>query len=233
MNLPAPRSLTIHEQARYSVPGLMQARIEGTGALPREGPLLLLVNACSLLDPWLLTLAAGRPIQTGVETPLFWLPGLGSLASRLNTVALPPQRPVDLETWSAEAGSISQAYADALDRGHAVALFVQPELEERPEGPRYTLPPAFLDVLLATRGERIPVVPAFAAGRGRQLRLADNPLLARLLRAGASVADWSWPPVLYSDNALRLGRPVLWRDGGGSTLQDFRAQVEDSLGALI
>ncbi len=233
MNLPAPRSLTIHELARYSVPGLMHARIEGMDAPPREGPLLLLVNPCSLLDPWLLTLAAGRPIQTGVETPLFWLPGLGSLASRLNTVPLPPQRPADLETWNAETASVSQAYADALDRGHAVALFVQPEIEERPEGPRYALPPAFLDVLLATRGERIPVVPAFAAGRGRQLKLLDNPLLARLLRAGASVADWSWPPVLYSDNALRLGRPVIWRDGGGSTLQDFRTQVEDSLGALI
>ena len=232
MNLPAPRSLTLHELARYSVPGLMQARIEGMSQPPREGPLLLLVNPCSLLDPWLLTLAAGRPIQTGVETPLFWLPGLGSLASRLNTVALPPQRPVDLETWDAEAASVSHAFADALDRGHAVAFFVQPVVEQRPEGPRYTIPPAFLDVLLATRGERIPVVPALAVGSGRQLRLLDNPVLARLLRAGASVADWAWPPVLYSDNALRLGRPIYWRDGGDSTLQAFRNHLEDSLGAL-
>jgi 1-acyl-sn-glycerol-3-phosphate acyltransferase len=232
MNLPAPRSLTIHELARYAVPGLMQARVEGLAPPPREGPLLVLINPCSMLDPWLLTLATGRPVRMGVETPLFWLPGLGSLAGRLNAVALPPQRPVDVETMSAEAAAVTRAYAEALDRGQAVAFFVSPEVEQRPEGPRYGLPPAFLDVLLATKGERIPVLPALAAGRGRRLRLLDNPLLARLLRAGASVAEYAWPPVLYSDNVLRLGRPVYWRDGGGSTLQEFRTQVEDSLGAL-
>ena len=112
-------------------------------------------------------------------------------------------------------------------------LFVAHALEPRAEGPRWALSPTFLDVLLATAGERIPVVPALAVGRGRKLKLLDNPLFARLLRAGRQVADPAWPPVLFSDNALRLGRPVYWRDGTGSTLQDFRGQVEDSLGPLF
>lgn len=233
MNLPAPRSLTLHELARYAVPGVMRARIEGLAPPPGDGPLLLLVNRCSLLDPWLLTLAAGRPIQSGVETPLFWLPGLGSLASRLNTVALPPQRPLDLATLDAEAQEVAAAYASALDRGHAVALFVGHDLTAREGSPRYHLPPAFLDVLLATAEERIPVVPVLSLGRGRSLRLGANPLLAGLMRAGAQFADPAWPPVLYSDNLMRLGRPVYWRDGKGTTLQAFRDDVESSLAALF
>jgi len=232
MNLPAPRSLTLHELARYTVPGVMRARIEGLAPPPADGPLLLLVNRCSLLDPWLLTLAAGRPIQSGVETPLFWLPGLGTIATRLNTVALPPQRPIDVATLDAEAQEVAAAYADVLDRGHAVALFVGFE-QGQGQSPRYGLPPAFLDVLLATREERIPVVPVLSAGRGRSLRLGENPLIARLMRVGASVADPAWPPVLFSDNLMRIGRPVYWRDGKGTTLQAFRDDVEASLAALF
>lgn len=224
--LPAPRSLHLHEIAQFSVPGLMKIRIEGHGALPREGPLLLLANRCSLLDPWLLSLAAGRSVQVGATSPLFWLPGLGDLAGRLNTVPLLP-------AGEGSPDETARAFARALDKQQAVALFANPELQDRPEGARPGFSTRFIEVLLAARAERIPVVPLLARGQGWQLRLHQNPLVAPLLRAGSRLVDTPYPPVLFTDNTLRVGRPVFWGDGEGKgTLEDFRRAVELSLGAL-
>jgi hypothetical protein len=187
---------------------------------------LLLANRKSLLDPWLLTLAAGRPVQMGATSPLFWLPGISDLANRLNLVPLVPEQ-------TPNNGGARQ-FAQALERGLPVAVFTDLAIESKPEGPRYTVSPAFLDVLLATRSERIPVVPMLCHGQGRQLQLQHNPFLAPLISAGARVLQSEHPPVLFTENSLRVGRPVFWRDGAGaSTLQGFREEVEDSLGALF
>jgi 1-acyl-sn-glycerol-3-phosphate acyltransferase len=226
--LPAPRSLHMHELATFKVPGLLKIKIEGHEALPREGPMLLVANRCSLLDPWLLSMAAGRAVQVGATSPLFWLPGLGDLAARFNTVPLiPPGEEADPQDEP-------RAFAGALERSQPVAMFGDLALEDRPEGARYGTSARFLDVLLATRTERIPVVPLVVRGQGWKLRLHQNPLVAPLLRAGSRVVDTPYPQVLYTENTLRLGRPVYWRDGSReSTLEEFRRDVELSLGALF
>jgi 1-acyl-sn-glycerol-3-phosphate acyltransferase len=226
--LPALRSLHLHELATFSVPGLLKIRVEGHAALPREGPILLLANRCSLLDPWLLSLAAGRAVQVGATSPLFWLPGMGDLAARLNTVPLIPPGE------EADPRDEPRAFAGALERYQPVAMFGDLALQERPEGARYGLDARFIDVLLATHAERIPVVPLVARGQGWKLRLHQNPLLAPLFRAGSRVVDTPYPQVLYTENTLRVGRPVYWRDGAREiTLEEFRREVELSLGALI
>lgn len=219
MSLPAPRSLTLHDLASYAVPGLCSIRVQGTAPLPKDGPLLLLANPCSLLDPWLMLLAAGRAVQMPASSPLFVLPPLRRLANQLNTVPLAP----------GEAPSSQADFAAALDKGAATVLFG----ERRYEGPRYSIPPAFLEVLLATRSERIPVVPALTEGHGWRIEPTRHPLLAGLMSAGARVFNPAHPPVLYTDNRVRLGRPVYWRAGTDATLSDFRREVEDSLGALF
>lgn len=224
MSLPATRSLFLHDLATYGVPGLMRVAIRGLEPVPREGPVLLLANRTSLLDPWLLTLAAGRPVQLPASSPLFWLPGLGAAAHRVNVVPLRPDE-------AANGGAT--AFAKALERGLPVAVFTDLAVEPRPEGQRYTVSPAFLDVLLATRSERIPVVPLLSDGRGRRLALTANPLLSSVWRASTQVLASEHPPVLFSENTLRVGRAIYWRDGGQGTLQDFRRAVEDSLGALL
>ncbi|HEY9721812.1 MAG TPA: lysophospholipid acyltransferase family protein [Oscillatoriaceae cyanobacterium] len=225
MSLPATRSLFMHDLATYGVPGLMRIAIRGLEPVPREGPVLLLANRTSLLDPWLLSLAAGRAVQFAASSPLFWLPGLGQAAHRMNVVPLRPDQ-------AANGGA--SAFAQALERGLPVAVFTDLAIERRPEGPRYTVSPGFLDVLLATRSEHIPVVPMLGEGRGRKLALTANPLLSSMWHASAQVLASEYPPLLYSENTLRVGRPIYWRDGGQSgTLQDFRRAVEDSLGALI
>ena len=226
MTLPATRSLTLHDMGSYAVPGLFKIRIQGLEPLPTDGPVLLLANRCSLLDPWLLAIAAGRPVQVGATSPLFWLPGIGDLATKLGTVPLTP--PVTAGRDEASA------FASALEKGHAVAVFADHWLEPRPEGPRYTVNPAFLEVLLATRSDRIPVVPLLCEGRGWQLQLQRNPMLSRMITMGTRVFDPAHPPVLYSQNTLRIGRPVFWREGSNQmTLQEFRQAIEDSLGALF
>jgi 1-acyl-sn-glycerol-3-phosphate acyltransferase len=228
MLLPALRSLTMHDLASFGVPGLLKIRVQGQSTLPKDGPVLLLANRTSLLDPWLVALAAGRPVQMGAVSPLFWLPGLGDLANRMNIIPLVP------EESHSPTSDWSRQYARALERGHPVAVFADLQLEPRPEGPRYTLPPGFLDVLLATRSDRIPVVPLLAVGQGRKLNLKTTPFLSSLVNASSQVMQAAYPPVLYSDNALRIGRPVYWRDGSReTTLQGFRREVEDSLGALF
>jgi 1-acyl-sn-glycerol-3-phosphate acyltransferase len=226
MSLPAPRSLTLHDLASFAVPGILKIRVQGHEALPRSGPVLLLVNHCSLLDPWLLSLGAGRTVQIAARSPLFWLPGLGELANRVGVVPLLPE---------ASAGDRlhAKSFAEALEKGQPVALFGDYQLEPRPEGPRYTVSPAFLDVLLATRSENIPVVPLLSLGGGRRVQLQRNPLVAPFLRVGARVFDTTYPPVLFTENTLRVGRPVFWRAGGRpTTLQAFRREIEDSLGSL-
>ena len=71
-------------------------------------------------------------------------------------------------------------------------------------------------------------------GQGWQLQLQRNPMFSRMIQAGTRVFDPAHPPVLYSQNTLRVGRPVYWRDGTSqTTLQGFRGAVEDSLGALF
>jgi 1-acyl-sn-glycerol-3-phosphate acyltransferase len=226
MSLPATRSLTLHDMAHYAVPGLFKVRIQGLEALPKDGPILLLANRCSLLDPWLLAMGAGRPVQVGATSPLFWLPGVGGLAKKLGTVPLTPA----LASGQDEAAQ----FASALERGQAVAVYADHWLEPRPEGPRYTVAPGFLEVLLATRSDRIPVVPLLCEGRGWQLQLQRNPLLSRMINMGTQVFDPAHPPVLYAQNTLRIGRPVYWRDGSSQmTLQGFRHAIEDSLGALF
>jgi 1-acyl-sn-glycerol-3-phosphate acyltransferase len=226
MSLPATRSLTLHDMANYAVPGLFKVRIQGHEPLPKDGPVLLLANRCSLLDPMLLSLAAGRPVQMGATSPLFWVPGLADIASKLGAVPLTPQlTPVPED---------APHFASALEKGHAVAVFAEHWLEPREGGPRYTVSPAFLEVLLATRSDRIPVVPVLNVGQGWQFHLDRTPMLASMLNASRRVVNTAHPPVVYSQTTVRLGRPVYWRDGARQmTLQAFRGSVEDSLGALF
>ena len=226
MSLPAPRSLTLHDWATYGVPGFLRARIQGHEPLPRSGPLLVLLNRSSLLDPWLVSMACGRPLRLGAASPLFWLPPLRELASRLNAVPLAPQE--------IGAGEGFRGYARALEAGHAVALFVDYLAERRSDGLRYTVGTGFLDVLLATMSDRIPVVPVFCQGRGWQLELSEAPLLRALWHTGSRVVSANTGTVVYTDTTVRIGRPIYWRDGRGeTTLSGFRREVEDSLGALI
>ncbi len=72
----------VHGLARFYYP-----RIEVTGTIPAEGPVLLVANhPNSLLDPVLLGVAARRPVRLMAKAPLFDLPVFGRIIKGLGMI---------------------------------------------------------------------------------------------------------------------------------------------------
>ncbi|WP_221031313.1 1-acyl-sn-glycerol-3-phosphate acyltransferase [Actomonas aquatica] len=72
----------VHGVARFYYP-----RIEVTGAVPEDGPVLLVANhPNSLLDPVLLGVAARRPVRLMAKAPLFTMPVFGRIMHALGMI---------------------------------------------------------------------------------------------------------------------------------------------------
>jgi 1-acyl-sn-glycerol-3-phosphate acyltransferase len=132
-------------------------RLESRGAehVPRQGPVLLVANHSSALDPPLVGSACPRPLSFLAKAQLFAIPGFGALIRRLNA------RPLRRE--GADAGALRTARR-LLEEGAALLVF--PEGTRGPEG---TLrePKAGAAMLAVLTGA--PVVPVFISGSGRAL----------------------------------------------------------------
>lgn len=130
-------------------------RVEGWGAehIPATGPVLLVANHSSYLDPPLVGGMARRPVSFLAKAELFRVPLLGALISRLNA------RPLQRE--GADAGALRAALRILKDGG---VLLMFPEGTRGPEG---TLrePKAGAAMLAVLSGA--PVVPVFIHGSGR------------------------------------------------------------------
>ena len=130
-------------------------RLEAHGAeqVPAAGPVLLVANHSSFLDPPLVGGMAPRPVSFMAKAELFRVPLLGWLISRLNA------RPVRRE--GADAGALRTALR-ILQEGNALLLF--PEGTRGPEGTLREPKPgaAMLAVLSGAT-----VVPVFIRGSGR------------------------------------------------------------------
>jgi 1-acyl-sn-glycerol-3-phosphate acyltransferase len=130
-------------------------RLEASGGhhVPRQGPVLLVANHSSFLDPPLVGGMAPRPVSFMAKAELFRVPLLGPLISRLNA------RPVRRE--GADAGALRTALRILQDDG---ALLMFPEGTRGPEGMLREPKPgaAMLAVLSGAT-----VVPVFIRGSGR------------------------------------------------------------------
>ena len=130
-------------------------RLEGRGTehVPAQGPVLLVANHSSLLDPPLVGGVAPRQLSFMAKAELFRVPLFGALIRRLNA------RPVRLE--GADAGALRTALR-VLQEGGVLLMF--PEGTRGPEGAlREPKPGAAM--LAVTSGA--PVVPVFIQGSGR------------------------------------------------------------------
>jgi 1-acyl-sn-glycerol-3-phosphate acyltransferase len=130
-------------------------RLEGSGTehLPATGPVLLVANHSSYLDPPLVGGVAPRPLSFMAKAELFRVPLLGALISRLNA------RPVRRE--GADAGALRTALR-ILHEGGVLLMF--PEGTRGPEGTlRDPKPGAAMLALLSGA----TVVPVFIRGSGR------------------------------------------------------------------
>lgn len=130
-------------------------RLSGRGAehIPRTGPLLIVANHSSLLDPPLVGGVAPRPVHYLAKAELFAIPLFGALIRRLNA------RPVRRE--GADGGALRTALK-ILEEGHALLVF--PEGTRGEEGVLRT-PKAGAGMLAVLSGA--PVVPVYVSGSGR------------------------------------------------------------------
>lgn len=130
-------------------------RLEGRGAehVPPHGPVLLVANHSSVLDPPLVGGAAPRQISFMAKAELFGIPLLGRLIRALNA------RPVRRE--GGDPGALRMALR-LLEEGRALLVF--PEGTRGPEGVLRP-PKAGAGMLAVLSGAS--VVPVYIRGSGR------------------------------------------------------------------
>jgi cytidylate kinase len=152
----APRS-GFYASMRIIALAIMRAmfRLEGRGMehVPPRGPVLLVSNHSSFLDPPLVGGVCPRQLTFLAKAELFGVPGFGRLIHALNA------RPVRRE--GADAAAVRVALR-ALEQGGALLVF--PEGTRGPEGRlREAKPGAALLAVLSGA----PVVPVLVRGSGR------------------------------------------------------------------
>jgi cytidylate kinase len=132
---------------------LFRLEAHGTEHVPSRGPVLLVSNHSSVLDPPLVGGVCPRQLTFLAKAELFAVPGFGRLIHALNA------RPVRRE--GADAAALRVALR-ALEQGGALLVF--PEGTRGPEG-RLREPKPGAALLAVLSGA--PVVPVFVRGSGR------------------------------------------------------------------
>jgi 1-acyl-sn-glycerol-3-phosphate acyltransferase len=132
---------------------LFRLETHGTENVPARGPLLIVANHSSVLDPPLVGGAAPRRLTFLAKAELFRVPGFGALIRRLG--AQPLRRD------GADASALRAAQRALHDGG---ALLVFPEGTRGDEG---ILRPAKPGAALLAMQTGVPVVPAYVSGSGR------------------------------------------------------------------
>lgn len=157
----------------------------GTDHVPRQGPVLLVANHSSVLDPPLVGAAAPRPVSFMAKAELFDVPLLGRLIRNLNA------RPVRRE--GGDAAALRTALR-RLESGEVLLVF--PEGTRGPEG---TLRPAKAGAGMLAVASGATVVPVYISGSGRSW-----PRGARLPRPAKIMVRFG-PPMRFGtgDRAAR------------------------------
>ncbi len=125
-------------------------RIEGRQRIPRRGPVLLIANHQSFVDPVLVGLAAPRPLCFLARKTLFRQPLFARLIRSLNAV------PIDQEGLGKQG---LQTIMEQLRAGRAVLVF--PEGHRTADGAMQPLMPG---IQLLIKRSQAPVVPVGIAG---------------------------------------------------------------------
>ena len=125
-------------------------RVSGRRHMPRKGPVLVIANHQSFLDPLITGLASPRRMSYLARETLFINPFLGTLLRSLNGV------PIDHRGFSREG---LQTMLDLLERGEVVVVY--PEGERTHDGRMHPLKPG---ITLLIKRIQAPVVPMGVAG---------------------------------------------------------------------
>jgi 1-acyl-sn-glycerol-3-phosphate acyltransferase len=133
--------------------GLFRLEARGVDNVPAEGPLLLVANHSSVLDPPLVGGACPRQLSFLAKAELFRIPGLGALIRRVGA------QPLRRE--GADPAALRTAQR-VLAEGKALLVF--PEGTRGAEG---VLREAKLGAAMLAMQSGAPVVPVYVSGSGR------------------------------------------------------------------
>jgi 1-acyl-sn-glycerol-3-phosphate acyltransferase len=129
---------------------LFSLRTQGQRNMPRTGPVLVLANHQSFLDPVLAGVAARRHLHYLARRTLFRHWGLSWLMRSLNAI------PIDQEGFARQG--LKTILAE-LEAGHAVLVF--PEGERTADGQMHSFRPG---IHLLIKRVAMPIVPVGIAG---------------------------------------------------------------------
>jgi 1-acyl-sn-glycerol-3-phosphate acyltransferase len=132
---------------------LFGLRVRGAEHVPATGPILIVANHSSVLDPPLVGSVCPRQLTFMAKAELFRIPGLGALIRRLGA------QPLRRE--GADPAALRMAQRVLAGGG---ALLVFPEGTRGPEG---TLREGKPGAALLAMHSGVPVVPAYVSGSGR------------------------------------------------------------------
>ncbi len=172
-------------------------KFEGGEQVPRTGPVLLLANHQSLLDPVLVGLAARRHLHYLARKTLFASPLLGGLIRSLNAV------PIAHESVGKEG---LKTILQLLQQGHAVVVF--PEGTRSEDGTMIPFKPGI--ALLVARAKPVIVPVGIAGAFAAWPYWRPLPALAPLfLPAGTTTLAVSVGQPLESNDLVSLSREEL------------------------
>jgi 1-acyl-sn-glycerol-3-phosphate acyltransferase len=135
--------------------GLYRVELDGTARIPDTGPVILVANHESLIDPFLLGLATPRPIRYMAKEELWRYPVLRQLMEWFGTFPV--------ERGAGDRQAVGRA-AQLLAEGEVLGMFPQGTCLPYPERPWYR---GAARLALSTGA---PLVPVCIVGSERALR---------------------------------------------------------------
>jgi 1-acyl-sn-glycerol-3-phosphate acyltransferase len=176
-------------------------RLEGTRHVPETGPVLVIANHQSFVDPWIVGLAVKRHLTYLARKTLFRNPWFAAVIRSLNAVS------IDQEGVGKEG---IKTVIEQLQQGRAVLVF--PEGSRTPDGLMHPLRPGIHLLIKRTRALVVPVGIAGAYHAWPIWRSYPIPAPLFLPPAPGTIAVAIGPPL----DSQKLA--VLERDEFGSEL---------------
>ena len=171
---------------------MFRLEAHGTEHVPKTGPVLLVANHSSLLDPPLVGGMTPRQLTFLAKAELFAIPGFGGLIRRLNA------RPLRREGADPSALRMAQR---VLQEGGALLVF--PEGTRGDEGVLREAKPGAALLAIQTGA---PVVPVYVSGSGRALPRG------RSLPRPAKVVVTFGPPLTFTRAAAGAERKAQYEE---------------------
>jgi 1-acyl-sn-glycerol-3-phosphate acyltransferase len=192
---------------------LFRLEVVNPGLVPATGPVLLVSNHVSVLDPPLIGGAAPRPLVFMAKEELFRIPLFGRLIRSLNA------RPVRRDGSDMRA---LKAALGVLEEGRAILVF--PEGTRGEEGRPLREGKPGVGMLAVLSGA--PVVPVYVSGSGSALPRG------RALPRPAKVRVTFGPPLSFKDVGKDAGKAGGKRAGDDGRKEAYREAAQEMMRAI-